>query len=301
MAFHCKSTTYVFLGFAILFGCSSRMANQYIPLYIALTGLPPDLSYPKAESIKWSIPVVARYGAKLQSIIDLIGLPFWLVKRSNNARGQKEVMEAMAAFTSDAEISAGIDSILKFMVIESYAAFEVFAGDLWTEAVNKGPIKLKKKAFTVPAEARGKILEKFPDYEFDATHHLGDIMRASECVSFQSLDKIGAAFCLIAETEDKTPRPKEALNDGIKQTVRPLKHGKMIRALCAYRNSLIHNDGVIDANFKRHTAGIAEFKDFPVDSQLTLRGELSYRLFLAGLEAFKELLSLTQKACEKTA
>jgi len=189
-----------------------------------------------------------------------------------------------------------IGSLYSSLIIGAYTAFEVLATDLWLVAVNERPKSLAKYALefargdtSEPKAARQEpsvLLSTLAAYDFNVSGAVGDFLRESNRVKFDSLNGIQTAYkAAFRIPEDKKKRVSNQLSELFKGAYNDLY------AIEAVRNLMAHRGGKVDQKFldqvKGYDAGwSATLKDQP----LQLAGQQVSKLVLASVRFSSSLL-----------
>jgi hypothetical protein len=162
---------------------------------------------------------------------------------------------------SDTWIAVAIQSLYSALVIGAYTAFEMAATDIWLAAVNARPRTLAARAleFGRGAESHTKAQEPsvplatLAEYDFDISRNVGEYLRESRRVSFDSLKGIDAAYkAAFRIPEDREKRISNVLTDLFRESNADLK------ALEAVRNLFAHRGGKTDERFRAQIRGYDE-------------------------------------------
>lgn len=161
----------------------------------------------------------------------------------------------------------GIEHLLASVVIGSWTAFEVLAGDLWIAVVNRFPVLGVRALDAEPLaedddirrERKAKTnvqfaVQRFLDPDFDPKSSLGDAL--SECFPMSSFRTILAAYDAIFREKEAT----EIIRD------------QGIRSLSAVRNVLVHNAGIADEEFPFHVKSDQRFSHIKKGGRIGLDG-----------------------------
>lgn len=153
-----------------------------------------------------------------------------------------------------------LEGYFSSLVIHGWVVFETLSEDLWEAALNAHPITL--------AALNGKTTVAFDDLSrngFDVHHKMGTILKDKKKeVSFRALTDIQSAYEL-AFTKQGTP------------ILEVLKRPRL-RQASAVRNLLIHKRGIVDQEFLKQTAGIADLPAVACGEKFPLNGRISAQL-----------------------
>ena len=128
-------------------------------------------------------------------------------------------------------VYAGLHGLLSSIVVSAWTVFETLAKDLWVAAVNARPKLLGSREKLAGKTLPVRILQK---HGFDLRSVMGTLL--AEKMSFDALDGAADAY--------------ESAFDGHPEICKPFR-ANGIRAAHAIRNALVHNSGMVDADFKK--------------------------------------------------
>lgn len=160
------------------------------------------------------------------------------------------------AIHEEHSVAGGMDAILASMITAGYAAFETLAFDLWIAAVNRFPALATKWAKDPKNEKKNITLAELADREFDLRAGMGDFLRRTRKVTFNSLSDVRTHYKLIFDGEaDKCFAP-----------VTELEAAEKIRHLLAHRG------GLIDQRFKDDLPDNAKYSSLRVGETIRFDG-----------------------------
>ncbi len=175
-----------------------------------------------------------------------------------------EMIEYLSANTADDDsIRAGIEAVLYTMILNSYAAFESLATDLWVTAVNLNP-----------------SIYKIEEYEGDLSNHTGDLLRDAKRMNFQSLGGIKEAFSQLS-------------NKGCNV----FKFNPDLMKVEKTRHLIAHRSGKVDKQFLGQCKNWEEFEHAVEGEYLVIDGLLVSKLINVCVKAAGELMEFVIASC----
>jgi hypothetical protein len=195
-------------------------------------------------------------------------------------------------------IAHGIESLLSSLVIGLWTACEVCLSDLWVGALNEGPKRLVKNVIkeshlkpdsrAAASDEKQIAISALAEYGYDLTGKMGDLLKDTKKVDFQSLRNTQKAYLA-------------AFRGNIEQILSEKDQSYAnITILSAIRNVLLHRGGKIDREFKsivRKAVGnsISSVKDWTEGDTLIIRGGLVKGLHESVVDLFTRLLVFVDK------
>lgn len=148
-------------------------------------------------------------------------------------------------------INDAMRGIMDSMILASWTAFEVLAGDIWEEIVNRGPSTI---AATLASSGEWKNEKKLSirdlhKFKSDFRSETGSFYRETGQANFQTLESI--KFCYSV-----------ALGKKVLEIFDTIEAGR-ITVLAAVRNIITHKSGIVDASFLRQVDAFAGYNTWP--------------------------------------
>jgi len=173
----------------------------------------------------------------------------------------------------------GVQSVFYSMILNSYAAFETLAADLWVEAVNSKPSFAKK--LKGDAASKSISLDKLSEYQYDIKDRIGELLKDTEKVSFQRLSNIADAYAFTFSEE-------EAINAGLKKNA-GITQAEKVRHLIA------HKGGRVDRSFLRQSVNWPEFSHAAENEYLAIDGHMVCSLVNSCITTAVNLIRLVER------
>jgi len=158
-----------------------------------------------------------------------------------------------------------LEAIMTSVVIESWTAFETLVSDVWIIAVNEGPQEFAQRVSLV---VQGKSDSKIPQHhrdqlQYDPRKEYAAAQVEIGNVTFRRLDRIIYWYSITLKNH----------------VSKIFSDHKDIHALSAYRNVLIHNQGIVDKDFIKQIEPVSDLRGtYKIDRKLELDGGLVQRL-----------------------
>jgi hypothetical protein len=163
-------------------------------------------------------------------------------------------------------MARGLDSLLSSLVFGLWTACEVCLTDLWIAALNEGPKRLVENVIKIPAlrsdtdltasQAKQIPISALADFGYDLSAKMGDLLRTTKKVDFQSLRNTQRAYVSAFRSG------AEALLNEADQSY------ANVMILSAVRNVLLHRGGKVDREYKS-IVGKAKGNSIPSVTQLS--------------------------------
>jgi hypothetical protein len=193
-------------------------------------------------------------------------------------------------------VMTGTEVLYASVLIGAWTAFEVLAGDLWVETVNRFPLLGVRALDAEPLpddtdtqrEMRAKkkiqfVAQRFLDPDFDPKGKVGDALR--ELFPMGSFGKIITGYVAIFR------------DDGANKIIRD----KSIRSLSAVRNALVHNAGKADEDFLPLVKNDDRFSGIKVGDPIKLDGAVTAALLESVRTQGYKLIKFVDGWCDDTA
>lgn len=184
------------------------------------------------------------------------------------------LVDVLAEKTGD-YLANAVESMLASMATGAWTTFEIFAGDLWENAVNVHPQTLaslySKNAKPNLGQVKQLPMSFLERHKYDVKDKMGTILKEYHC-NFQKLDGIRAAYQL-------------AFPDSCKVSTKDFWDNTDIKSLSTIRNVIVHCGGVVDQDFLDRCGNDPRLAHYDRGHQLALDGELVCGL-LSGLVGF---------------
>lgn len=129
---------------------------------------------------------------------------------------------------------AACRAILESLVIGSFWAFEVWAGDLWVRMVDQRPSSAMESFLKTEGKNQEKSIPISVALKYDMKNQMGRMLREQEKVQFDSLAGIKREYTKTFGPSAAGPFERELLS-----------------ALELARNVLAHRGGNVDARFEK--------------------------------------------------
>jgi hypothetical protein len=187
------------------------------------------------------------YAAKFQQALedDLVGMQ----KRLWSLGTLKASILIGPASDPNEGLSGSIEAILYSVVLGLWTAFEIFSSEVWIVALNEGPKQLAENVFKRPKmnddeditnqQAKQIPLEVLKNYEYDLSSKMGDLLRDTKKVDFQSIYSTALAYATVFGSA------AESLFD-----VKQEDYANII-VLSEMRNVILHNANLVDEKYRR--------------------------------------------------
>jgi hypothetical protein len=189
----------------------------------------------------------------------------------------------------------GLIALLNSAIVGALTAFESCATDIWTIAVNARPQTLAwnvvmlpptgaKKAdrhdsmsqqtFTAKGQEPKFDFSSLAEHGFDVSRNMGDVLRESKRVTFNSIAAIRCAYfdAFRSVCEDKKYRIDNRILDIFDHSFPDLQ------CLDSLRNLIAHRGGVVDDRFRREVEecspemfNLASNRPFPITGEMVSR------------------------------
>jgi hypothetical protein len=236
------------------------------------------------------------------------GFPDHFQKRLDNSL---YFVDAMATKTGQFLVG-GIEAMLSSMVLTTWTAFEVLAGDLWKASVNAQPeylAGLTGDAGRIERRVRGES-ESEADSQDDADDHFHGRPASDKTVTLSEMHKLtrgtydirGQLGSLLAESKKVEFTGLEAIREAYSLAFPPkLRRARSANidtaladtafdALSAVRNLLVHKGGVADDEYRKKTRMSAYAPKLQPQEALRLDGETVVKLVNPASQACVRLI-----------
>lgn len=176
----------------------------------------------------------------------------------------------------------GLTAILFGIITNSWASFEILAGDLWEACLNERPrLALQTILDQSDLPVRDRIAVPtylFLESNFNFANSMGKIVRASRRFDFSRKDETEKAYLRVFPQE--------------KSRIQKIFNAPALRWLAALRNVVVHNAGKADREFLRLVHDCPQLAAVPAGSPIPIDGKLAGELSSSAFAQAKELVQL---------